>query len=525
MKISIESCYSILRILLFVFTMVLAKSGVAAVQYIDIWEYQVDGNTLLKAETIQRSLKPYLGAARTLDDVEKAAQALQSEYKAAGYPAIYVEIPPQTVVAGVFKLQVTETYIRRLRITGSEYFLPSLVKRSVPSLEPGQPLKLSSLQQEIQLANTMNQDLKVVPIIKQGPTPNTIDVELDVVDEFPITGGIEINNYSTADTTDTRLSFDIGYSNLWQKYHSWSLQAQVSPEDTSEVAVLATTYIAPLGLKGNKLAGYVVVSDSDIATVGNTRVVGEGFILGARYISPFQQKDGNISTLILGFDYKDFDESIGFRTASNNPIRYVSFTGQYSAFGRSSNWNDSLSLGLTIGVRDVVNDPVEFDNKRSKAEANFATFKADYERTHTFEKGWSITGRIEGQITDSPLVSNEQISAGGVDSVRGYFESQVAADVGVIASLQAQTKNLSTPEMGWLNDAKLLAFVDAAHLLNRDSKIEEEEEFDIASAGVGFRALVKRNLTIRIDSGYPLKGQGSVQRGDIKTGISVRYDF
>ena len=103
---------------------VVSTSVTAAVQYLDIWEYRVQGNSLLADELIQRELAPYLGAARTLEDVERAAKVLQELYKRAGYPAVFVEIPPQTVVQGVFRLQVVETRLRRLRTKFCERPLP-----------------------------------------------------------------------------------------------------------------------------------------------------------------------------------------------------------------------------------------------------------------------------------------------------------------------------------------------------------------------------------------------------------------
>ena len=178
-----------------VFCFLLVALPASAVSFIDIWEYRVKGNSLLDKALIQQRLKPYLGVARTLEDVEQAAATLQSLYKDAGYPAVFVEIPPQTVVGGVFELHVTETRLRRIRVTGAEYFLPSLVQRSIPSVAQGRVLNLPELKEDIKYANALNQNLKIIPMLKQGPTPDTVDLELNVADEFPLTGGIEINNY------------------------------------------------------------------------------------------------------------------------------------------------------------------------------------------------------------------------------------------------------------------------------------------------------------------------------------------
>ncbi len=505
---------------------VVLSPSAGAVTFIDIWEYKVEGNSILDTELIQRRLKPYLGPARTLADVEDAAATLQNEYKLAGYPAVFVDIPPQTVINGVFHLQVTETRLRRVRIEGAKYFLPSLIRKTVPSLETGRPLSLPDLQQDMRYANAINSDLRVIPVLKQGPTPDTVDLELSIEDDFPLTGGIELNNYHTETTTDTRLNFDIGYNNLWQRYHSWSLQAQVTPEDTSEVRVLSTNYIMPVGLKGDKAAFYAVSSDSDISTLGDIQVVGEGFILGGRYITPFFQSEKGMHTLILGADYKDFDEVIDSGGQQKTPIDYMSFTAQYSSFRRTSDWSESASIALTFGVREIFNDNDEFHNKRALSEPNFTLLKANYERSIPLEKGWSFTGKFKAQATDVPLVSNEQFSAGGVNSVRGYFESQVSADTGLTGSFELESANYA-PASQWFNRFNLVFFIEGAHMRNRDTRSISEEKriFSLASAGFGFRARLFGDLSMTFDTGIALADEEPIERHDLKSVGSIRWDF
>lgn len=500
-----------------------STSVAAAVQYLDIWEFRVQGNSLLADELIQQELAPYLGAARTLEDVEQAAKVLQDLYKRAGYPAVFVEIPPQTVVQGVFRLQVVETRLRRLRVSGAEYFLPSLIKQALPSLQTGNALNLRDLQQDIQYANALNPDLKLLPMLKQGPTAETIEVDLEVDDQLPLSGALELNNYNSANTTDTRLIGEIQYSNLWQKLHDLSFQVQVSPENTDEVQVLAGTYVFPVGLKGNKVALYTVLSDSDVATVGNTRVVGDGFIMGGRYIHPFQRRDTGISTLIFGFDYKDFDEAISVAGTDDltTPIDYMVLTSQYSSFNRSEKWADNLGLALKFGVRELFNENEEFNNKRSRGEPNFTILKLDYERSYFLGEGWSALGALSAQWSSTPLVSNEQMSAGGIDTVRGYYESQVSADMGARLGFEISTPGYA----GKLGELWALTFLEGAYLENTDTGIEEESEFTLASFGFGLRAQSKKQWFVDLDAGYPLKDIDEVEQGDIRVNAKLRFEF
>ena len=207
------------------------SSVAAGITFIDVWEYRVDGNNLLHEEQVQRALQPYLGAARTIDEIEYAAKALQKLYRNEGYPAVFVNVPEQDVNSGIVRIAVTETKVRRVKITGAKYFKPSDIKDQLASVDENTPLNLPRLQEDLKKINSANPDLKVVPLIEAGPTPDTIDLELSVADELPLHASFELNNYHTATTTPTRAAFEVKYGNLWQKNHKASFQLQTSPEE------------------------------------------------------------------------------------------------------------------------------------------------------------------------------------------------------------------------------------------------------------------------------------------------------
>ena len=66
----------------------------------DIWELQVEGNTLLDRVLVERAVYPFLGQNKTVNDVEAARQALEIFYRDSGYATVVVDIPEQEVKAG-----------------------------------------------------------------------------------------------------------------------------------------------------------------------------------------------------------------------------------------------------------------------------------------------------------------------------------------------------------------------------------------------------------------------------------------
>src|SRR6188474_3090186 len=117
----------------------------------DVFEYRVEGATLLPVALIEEAVYPHLGEQKTLDDVERARDALERAYHAAGYLTVLVTIPQQKVEEAVVRLAVTEAPVARLRVMESRYFSPADIKDTIPELAEGNVPNFTEMQK--QLAN------------------------------------------------------------------------------------------------------------------------------------------------------------------------------------------------------------------------------------------------------------------------------------------------------------------------------------------------------------------------------------
>src|SRR5262245_13341806 len=93
-----------------------AAAGASASPRLDIWEYYVSGNSVLEPEVIAQACAPYLGPARTPEDVDAARAALETLYRERGYRTVGVSIPQQTVKGGVVRLEVVENRVGQLAV-------------------------------------------------------------------------------------------------------------------------------------------------------------------------------------------------------------------------------------------------------------------------------------------------------------------------------------------------------------------------------------------------------------------------
>lgn len=490
----------------------------------DIWELRVEGNTLLDSKLIEQTLYPHLGPNKTLSDLDEARLALEMFYKNAGFQTVLVDIPEQKVNLGVVRLQVTEGTLSRFRVSNSRYFSIRRIKSQVPALEKGEPLNIPAFQDQLADLNSATTDRVVTPIFRPGKTPGTVEVELRVKDKFPLHGEFEINNFQTKDTSELRVATTVEYGNLWQREHSASLMYMSSPIDPADVKVFSGTYIAPMG--DDVLAAYYVNSDSDVASAGDITVLGAGSIFGLRYIIPRVGLDRSSYSVTLGFDYKDFDESVDVfgEDAADTPIKYINWSAGLRGSLYQGRARVSYGLSANFGIKGLVNEESEFDNKRLGAVPNYFYVGADAEYRYPFEAAGMFVSKLELQLSDSPLISNEQYSAGGASSVRGYFESQQQGDNGALLNLEYYTPSFH-PESGYLTEAKVVAFLDGAYLQVRSALPGQDVRSQLFGAGLGVRLKSGEAFNLVCDVASALKDAEDVEKGDIKAHASIVYSF
>jgi hemolysin activation/secretion protein len=490
----------------------------------DIMEYRVEGNTVLPVGKIEQAVYPFLGEAKNIDDVEQARAELEKSFHDAGYLTVLVNIPEQNVEVGLVRLEVVEGKVEKLRVVGSHYYSLGTIKNRVPEFAEGNVPNFTEVQKQITAING-TPDRRVAPVLRPGKTPGKVEVDLKVQDTLPFHGGIELNNRYSANTTHTRLSGSMRYDNLWQRDHSLGISFQVTPENTDETKVLSATYLIPTG--GDYWALYGVVSKSDVSAVGDVSVIGNGNILGLRYIHPLPALKTYSHSLTLGVDYKDFQESTvllgadGFAT----PIAYTPFNIGYDATLQGDSSTTQMNFGVTFSVRNLGNDEREFADKRFLATPDFAYVRADLKHTQQLYKGWQLFANVSSQLASQPLISSEQFAIGGMDSVRGYLESAALGDHGINGTLELRTPPLAKYLSDQIADLHALAFYDTGYVKIIEPLPSQTEAFSLASVGMGLHLKGWHGLFGELEYARALRSVGSVEEGDSRLNFRVGYDW
>ena len=503
--------------------------------------YDVSGVTRLSVDEVERLVYPHEGPDRTQADVEAARKALQDAYAARGYGAALVDLPVQdhdSFAQGILHIAVNEAPVGRLRVTGSKYHALSVAREQIPALAEGEPVNMNKLQAQISVANRFP-DRLIDPQFKPGRVPGEIDVDLKVTDQRPLHGSVELDNDASPSTTPLRLSASVRYTNLFQTGQTLSLTYVVAPENPKETQVIAGSYTIPIlnSPWSVSISGYD--SNSNVGSLGGSAVLGDGFQVGARLI--YRLPSTSISqSFSFGPDFKDFKQKIvvGSTVASSAPITYVPVEMQYMLAGATEHATYDLAAGATFGLRAIkqvvcvtVTNGIctygdAFQNREQSSYENFVHGNLTVDYNYAFTSDVVAAFRMTGQLADTHLITNEQFSGGGAQSVRGYYSSEAVGDNGIAPSLEMRSPSLAAHFGHWLSEARFYGFADAAFIkVKLPASTSLRTGYKLFGVGGGLRVRIFDKLSGDIFVGVPLLDGPTTTAGNPRVSFQVKGEF
>jgi hemolysin activation/secretion protein len=501
---------------------------------------EVTGATVLSADDIEAIVYPYVGENKSAADVDAARKALQDAYAARGYEAVVVDVPPQDEAYArnnIVQIRVSEAPVGEVRVAGAKHHSADTVREQLPAVQPGKPLNLKDLQTQLAQANRIP-DRTVQPSFRPSKTEGAIDVELKVKDSLPLHGSLELGNDNSPNTRPLRLAASLRYTNLWGAGHTVSGSYIVTPQDRRQTEVFSGSYNAPILGSPWSLVVFGYKSNSNIAALGGTQVLGNGWQVGGRAIYRIAGEHGDQS-FSVGVDYKDFKQDIliAGKVASQAPIRYLPAVLGYSWSNFTDRTQIDLNVNATLGLRvmkrlscaDLTSSTCtpedQFALKDFNARENFAHLNVDATVTELIADDISLIARVAGQYADSHLVSNEQFSIGGESTVRGYYQSESVGDRGFAATLQLDGPSLATSLPDFVGELRPFIFVDSGIVGIIDPLADQQSTFRLAGVGGGLRWRLFKRLSGGVTVGVPLISRPDTRRGDARITFTAKGEF
>jgi hemolysin activation/secretion protein len=386
-------------------------------------------------------------------------------------------------------VQVIERRVERLRVVGSRYFVPDAVRAGAPSLAPGTVPNLHRVAGDLVGLNQLP-DRTVQPALRPGRAPDTVDVDLDVTDKFPLHGTLELNNRYNADTTPLRLNASLTYGNFFQRGDSATLTYQVAPESVADAEVTSASYLFHIPQSQMSLLLSYLHSNSNVTALGTTDVAGRGTSAGFRLLVPLGSTASFSHSISVGWDYKKYyelDTFVSTKQLTAAPVTYYPLSANYAASWTGARSSTDLTIGLEFGLAGLGSGRDAFYNKAYDAPPGFGVLRAGIAREQDLPHDVQLWAQANGQLTNDPLVSSEQIGGGGADSIRGYLEAETLGDYGATLQTELRSPSLAKYIGGPLKKWRFHLFSDTGVVNLARPLVQQRSSYGLSSAGIGTR--------------------------------------
>lgn len=494
----------------------------------------IQGNTLLTPAQIAAYQAP-LPAPVTIETIQERVSQLQGAYRSAGYGAVVVNLPEQTITSGVVRLQVVEGKLADVYYQGNLLFTNDNVRRSLPTLIKGQTPDLNAVDANALQVNESPAKASRITF-QPGQFPGQVDALVVTTERKPTQYSIGFDNTGNEATGDYRASLGFQHANLFQRDHILGVRVEASPTQDAHSNAASLSYAVPF--YGHLSALELSVSYSDVESkavataAGDALFAGQGSSVGLRY-RWYLPKFGQLKhRLQVGIDQRQYENdcSIGVfgSAACGSSARDVSV--RPLVLGYDARVTDRFIANLQVsnnafpgGSNGAQSD---FEAARPGAKDRFTVVRGSLGASYRFNPGITLNWRNSFQYTPDALVSGEASGAGGLATVRGYEERELVGDKNIISSLElgAPPLRFTNKESGVVRQqVQAVAFGDWARAVNNRGTFCDADgtSCDIAGAGVGLRWSYSTLLFARADLGRALKDSSQTDKGDYKLHFSI----
>ncbi len=478
-------------------------------------ELNLVGNTVIEKQKINSLFNLEEGSVVNLKDINRRVLKLEEEYRQAGYILARVT-DVHMDQDGTLNLTVNEGTVEDFKVKGNVKTKDYVITREM-RLKKGQPFNAKDARRSMQRIYNLGYFEDVNVKLNPGKEPNSVEVEISVVEMNTGTFGIGAG-YSSADGFVGMIS--IGDKNFRGIGDRINIRWEFGGEDNKnydfsytrpwldDKETMATIQLYDIT---NEYADYNIDGD-EIARYDKKRR-GQELTLSRRTADEF------ISNYITIKNRDDIykGEADGYE---NDPDQYYEpqFDGSKGG-SKSRYWEDyypkdykerrkenfgvtrSITLGRVLDSRDNIYDPHE--GKRISysiehagfmgGDFDFTKFTADYRYYYRAggESVWALN--LGAGYADGDMPLSQRFSMGGSDTLRGYEDDQFRGNSMVKATLEYR--------FPIVKKVQGVLFTDNGYAWDK----RHEDDFDFGliknSFGVGLR--INSPLgPVKLDYGY-----------------------
>ncbi len=464
---------------------------------------EVKGNTKLSQEKINSIFKIEKGTLLNLRDVNAMVRNLEVEYNQEGYILARV-MDVKMLPEGVLAIDVNEGIVEDFKVKGNVKTKDYVITREM-RLKKGEPFNARDARRSMQRIYNLGYFEDVNVRLNPGQAPNSVDVEISVVEMSTGTFGIgagysdsdgfigmvsvgEKNLRGTGDKINVRWEFG-GADN--RNYEFSYTKPWIDSKETSATINIydITNEYADYDRNADEIARYDKKRRGQELTF--SRKTNNEYI--SNYIT-LKNRDDIYKEAVSGYSPQYYESS------------YDSIAGNTAAERRAENFGKTRSIGFSriYDSRDNIYDPHE--GKRNSFSIEQASFGGDFKFTkfstdyrYYFRQGTNnvIALQLGAGYATGTMPLSQRFALGGAETLRGYKDDQFKGN-----SMLKATVEYRVPIV---EKVQGVVFVDSGYAW--DKKLEKKFDLGLIKAGYGLGLRVNSPLgPIKLDYGRGSNG-------------------
>lgn len=463
-------------------------------------QVKVLGNTVFSDAEIAKAIAPFVGQEATFEQLLEIRTAITNLYTSNGFTTSGAFLPPQDVSTGLIQVQVVEGEIERLEIQGLQHLRDRYVRDRI-HLSTQTPVSIPRLETALQLLQIDPLISNVQAELKAGTSPGRSVLVITLKEENPLRAELFVENRDSPSVGAVSYGANIGTLNLL----GFGDRLNANVGFTSGIQSYDINYEFPVNAHNgtfnlryaNDRSRIIEVPFSSLDINGRTQTISFGFR------QPLQRSPHGEFALSLGLDLRESQTYILGNVPFSFPQGGEDGRSQVTVIRFSQDWiNRSSDLVLaarsqfSLGIGALgatVND--------TGTDGRFFSWLGQFQLVKSLGESSIFIARIAAQLTGNSLLSLEQFSIGGVESVRGYRQNRLVGDNGIVGSLETRFPILRGDLYG-NGLLQITPFFDIGTIWNNGGAVLTPST--LYSIGLGLRYQIGSSIFARIDYGIPL---------------------
>jgi len=486
--------FNILLFNLFNINKVSAQEQLSKPDLINVKEINIQGNTVFPDSEFDEIFDQIEGKSISLEDLLQTRDAVEKFYRDQGYISSGAFLPPQELKDGSVLIQVVEGSLAAIEIKELSSLRKKYITDRLPELE--KPLKISELDKSLRileenpLIREIEGELKLIE-----PGKNLLSLE--IIENKPIQ--IQLNSTNTFSPSIGMFGGEFSVRN--QNLFGFGDRLSANYTKTEGLDSFGVGYSIPFNTSGGEIAFSYDDADSELV---------EEIVSAFDIQSDFEAYKVEVRQPV----YKNVTEELAFFVGLEK-LNSETFVSEDISFPFVDGLEDGESRITPLRLGQ------EYTRRnKSGLIAAKSQFNLGLDIFDVTESDAGIKTSLSTQLSPDKLLPLEQLTVGGLGTVRGYRRNLIVGDNGVIGIVEGQFPIIRSSKWG---NVYFIPFLDFGTVWNNSSDPSNTQSNTLVSTGLEINYRIRDLLEAKIFYGIPLTetegfGNSSVEE---KLGVSI----